>query len=153
MSNIALFDTAVIYVADKLYEAFPVCINMKTYDEIRKIPWGSHVDEEQKALIFSETLFWLEENGFLNFSGHKGRLQIKDSSPEASVAFSCVRLSVAGLNLLKAPPPSLESKESFGEKISKGLKEAVSKQASSMMAELGTEFMVSLGKQMSGGAG
>ena len=151
MSNIALFDTAVLYVADKLYEAFPVCITMHTYDEIHKIPWETGVDEERKALIFSETLFWLEENGFLNFSGYEGRLKIKDESAEPSVAFSCVRLSVAGLNLLKAPPPSIDGRESFGEKISKGLKEAVSKKASSMVAELGTEFMVSLGKQISGG--
>ena len=147
MNNIRHFDTAVIYMADKLYAAFPVCLNIKTYNEIDKIHWDGDIDRELKALMLSETIFWLEENGFLNFSKNDGRLKIKDDTPEPSTSFTCVRLSVSGLNLLKSPPPSLETKESFGEKISRGLKEAVSKQASNMMAELGTEFVASLGKQ------
>lgn len=147
MNNVPLFDISVLHIANRLYASFPVCIHLKTYDEIVNIPWQTNTPEELKALVFSETVFWLEENKFLSFSGHEGRLKIADDTAEPSSSFACVRLTAKGVNILKSPPASLKTRESFGDKLAKGLKDAVTKEATSKIAELGTEFVASLGSK------
>ncbi|WOE69111.1 hypothetical protein RZR97_08315 [Hydrogenimonas thermophila] len=149
MKNIELFDIAVLHFADKLYKNFPVCVNVDMYEEIKKEPFASvRMDEFKKALILSETVFWLEENGFLKFEHNTNRLNPSNLEPIPSQFFDCMRLTAKGLSILKAPPKAIEKKESMGEKIANDLQVAVTQKTLSKISDIAADFITKLALNM-----
>ena len=149
MKNIELFDLAVVYFADMLYKNFPICVNIDIFEEVKKEPFSSiRMEEFQKALILSETLFWLEENGFLRFENSTNRLSLSNSEPIPSQFFDCARLSAKGLSILKSPPKTIDKKESLGEKISHDLQTIIAQKTLSKVSDIVSDFIVKLSTNM-----
>jgi len=124
--NIKKFDATVLYYADLLYSSFPKCIEINIYDEVAKDEFKDmYKNKEDTQVLISETLLWLEENGFLKFE-----------TPQ----IGCIRLSAKGLVILKSPLTSIDTKESLGSQVSTALKE----KGAIKIAELGTDLAIKL---------
>ncbi len=130
LKNIRFFDACVVFIANKLYEEFPRCVDVDTQEVMGDEYFKSHEFCSDQELVMTHTLFWLKENGFLTFTEPKGQPASQD---ECTVLFSCVRLTVKGFTILKSPPPESmnnNTKNSLGSVIQnsvidKGMTKAV----------------------------
>lgn len=113
MKNIETFDMMVGYVFSELYESFPVCLEIKVNPFLKKIEMHS----EKNELILSETLFWLRDSGFINFSNPIEKNISKMNGTIPYPIFSCVVLSAKGLEILKKVPKSVNGEGGIGEEI------------------------------------
>ena len=139
MNNIEAFDICTTYIFKELYSSFPVCMDLDIYntlkdDFVKKI----NMEEEQKELIFSETMYWLSETGFIRFMQPQKRHKTRQSHP----LFLCAVLTEKGLSLLKSKPQSVEDKTSVGEEIVKAFKDGIGSKA----AELATNAIMNYAK-------
>ena len=126
--NIKLFDTFAGFAFNKMYKAFPLCVEFKVNDDIKQIASIKNASE-QTNIIFSSTLIWLERNGFIRI--HSSFPDNRDAVvPMVYQEFLCVELTLDGLNLLTSPTPKTLNKNSVGEEI-------VTKVKSGMYTEAG----------------
>jgi len=105
MNNIALFDLYVGKILAKLYNTFPLKVEIDVCEMT-----GLSIDEEsmnipKECQIFNDTMEWLHESGYLYY---------QQSYP---YAFSRVVLSAKGLEVLKSTPQSLQQKDGIGETL------------------------------------
>lgn len=130
LKNIKFFDACVVFIANKLYEEFPRCVDMDTSITLSDDYFKAYRVLRDSELVMTHTLFWLKENGFLTFTEPKGQPTSQD---ECNIYFSCVRLTVKGFTILKSPPPECmeeNTKQSLGSVIQnsvidKGMTKAV----------------------------
>jgi len=137
--NIKLFDTFAGYAFEKMYKAFPLCVEFQVEDDIKKIASIKSADE-QINIIFSSTLIWLERNGFIHI--HSSFPDNRNAIiPMVYQEFLCVELTLNGLNLLTSPVPKTLSKKSVGDeivtKVKSGMYTEAGKLATKAMFEYG----------------
>ncbi len=138
MDNIKLFDAYTAYVFQKIYENFPKCINFEPLKELKNIQDTTNFSEEEKGIIFCETMLWLEENGFLKI---KNKIPPTDRPLEPMLyqGFYCVRLTIKGLNLLSLPKPKTFDKK-VGEEIISKVKQGLFTEAGKIITQSMFEF-------------
>jgi len=135
MQNIKAFDTCTTYIFKELYSSFPICMDVDTYDALKDDFIGRiDMEQKQKELIFSETMYWLSETGFIRFLQPQNRHKTRQSHP----LFLCTVLTEKGLSLLKSKPQSIDDKTSVGEEIVKAFKDGIGSKA----AELATNAII-----------
>jgi len=133
MKNIEFFDVCVAHIANRLYDDFPRCVDIST-DKETNHPYFENVKLfKDRALIMTHTLFWLRENGFLEFTEPKGKPTGRD---ECTEMFYCVRLTSKGLMILKSPPQSIESHETIGEALGTSLMKSAADKGATMAVEI-----------------
>jgi len=128
MQNIKLFDMYSGYIFEKLYKKFPLCVDFVPESELKNIHNSDNFDEEN-ALVLCSTLTWLERNKFIHIASSSPDNR-NATMPMIYHSFSCVELTLNGLNLLTSPAPKTLSKKSVGDDI-------VEKVKSGMFAEAG----------------
>jgi len=129
MKNIELFDLYTGCTLNLLYENFPVCIDLDLPKEIKKITNTKHTDKE--LLVFSETLFWLEDSGYIKFEKPEKRA-ISLAGLQPFPYFTCTTLTTKGLSILKKIPDSIDNDKN----IAQELKEAISNNLSSRISDI-----------------
>jgi len=141
LKNIELFDLLIPYLANDLYERFPLCkdIILKNILENREIK-EVDITYEQKELILSEALFWLEENNFLKFEAPSQRAGADIAYP----SFTCVRLTATGINILKTTPDAIRETRTIGEM----LHDTVKRQIVEKTPEIGFSIMKKIGESL-----
>jgi hypothetical protein len=144
--NIKLFDMYSGYIFEKLYKKFPLCVDFVPDNELEQIYSSDDIDEDN-MLVFCSTLTWLERNSFIHIASSSPQNR-KATMPMIYHSFSCVELTLDGLNLLTSPTPKTLSKKSVGDDI-------VEKVKSGMFGEAGriaTKAMFEYGiKKVTGG--
>ncbi len=103
MKNIELFDLYTGKILSKLYEHFPLKVNIDVCEML-----GLEIDEESLNIpkecdIFNDTVEWLKQSGFIYYD-HR-----------FAYAYSGVVLSAVGLETLKATPQSIKARDGIGE--------------------------------------
>ena len=155
MKNIKLFDIYSSYLFEKLYNSFPKCITIDTVDdEIEKIDenfkdelkkLNLNISQEEKNIIFSETILWFTNNGFIDFT---------DSYPETKRPvesmsyqyFMCIILTIKGLNLLTSPKPkSISKHKRLGEEVTQMVKQGSLIEAGKLITENMFDFIITKG--------
>lgn len=115
--NIEIFDLFSATLLKRLYDNFPQCVTIITEDELSIITDELKVykiNSKQEGTLYSETVYWLKNNGFIAFSYPTERPQ----TPTAISEFNCVELTLSGLSLLKSPTPAtLNTKKSLGAEL------------------------------------
>lgn len=146
MKNIALFDACSGYLFDRLYRAFPLCIDFapkEDIEEMEKDPQIKKLIEDSEAAgifkqgdtetLFSSTVLWLAHNDFIEFATSSPRTD----RPHIAMPydfFGCVQLTQKGLGLMTShPPKSLKRSARLGEEIVKQVKEGSLKEAGKMI--------------------
>ena len=129
MKNIELFDLYTGYTLNLLYENFPVCIDLDLPKEIKKITNQQHTDNE--LLVYSETLFWLKDSGYIKFEKPEKR-SISLTGLHPFSYFTCTTLTTKGLSILKKIPDSINSDKN----IAQELKEAITNNLSSRISDI-----------------
>lgn len=137
LKNIDIFDIFTGYVLGELYESFPICIEINLQDFIKKTDGIDNTEKNQ--LILSETLFWLQDNNFLDFPIPNEKPLKRFDGALAYPQFSCVVLTAKGLEVLKKVPKSLNDKEKgMGEHLMEaaktGTKHAISELVGSVLS-------------------
>ena len=123
MKNIELFDIYVGYIFNALYEDFPVCKDFDTPKCVKEINGQTaDIETRRKEFVFSETLFWLQENGIVEIEKPDRRLITIGSGLEPYPYFTCVRLTAKGLAILKKTPQSISTDKTLGEEITEAVK-------------------------------
>lgn len=113
--NIICFDQAVVHILGTLYLEFPkrvALIDPKEWQENSPIPEHCRQDYTLGRNLYSETLLWLVDEGFI-------------VCDESRSHFSNVRLSSKGLTLLRRQPEG--KKSSFGRMFAEAIAEEGSK--------------------------
>ena len=134
-----MFNRFSLAVFQKLYENFPVSIDLDVNDLMMSvIPTDSSFGETFDALqAGGEALAFLSAEGFLTYK------DVFLHGPQ----YLQVRLTVKGLAILGSMPASLEKKESLISKIlavaGKGLKNAASEQVQDLASQVFTFALVS----------
>lgn len=137
--NIDLFNRFSLSVFQKLYESFPVSIDLDVDDLMMSvIPTGSSRDEAFDALqMGGEALVFLSSEGFLT---HKDTLLDRSQ-------YRQVRLTMKGLAILGSMPASLEKSESLISKIravgGNALKDAASDKVQALVSQVFTFALAS----------
>ena len=129
-SNIALFNSFVGVILEKLYTSFPVCNDISTAEIVNSSKQDA--TKEKNILVCSETLFWLRDSGFITFVAPEEKALFIGGGIEAYNDFTCVVLTAKGLEILKQSPSSIKANTTLGEKLS----EAVEKGFASKVSEL-----------------
>ena len=123
MKNIELFDIYVGYIFDKLYDDFPICKDFDTRKCVQEINGATaDIDAKRKEFVFSETLFWLRENGLITFEKPEERIITIGGGLEPYPYFTCARLTAKGLAILKKVPESISDKKTIGEELAEAVK-------------------------------
>ena len=149
-SNIKLFDTYSGYIFKRLYENFPKCVNFEDVGkEVQSIEeeYGvlANLSLEEKVIIFSETMLWLTNNGFIDFT-HSYPNSKRPAQPMAYSNFLCISLTLKGLNLLTSPKPkSLNKHKKLGEEIVEKVKQGSLTEAGKLLTEGMFEFVIKKG--------
>jgi len=148
MDNIKLFDLYSSFIFNELYKNFPKCIHFNDIDkivltlekeeEIKNLT--QHLDLKEKNIIFSETLLWLTNNGFIDFAK-----SYPDTKRPATAMpyqyFMCVTLTIKGLNLLNSPKPkALNKTKKLGEEIYEKIKQGSFLEAGKILTDGMFEF-------------
>ena len=109
ISNIDDFNQIVAALLEKLYNTFPVGIQLN----------AENPNDRAAATKFVETVIWLEKEGFVRFD----RRFCPESAPNHTVFFGLV-LTAKGLAILNSVPEVLQEKDksTIHQKLSKGLK-------------------------------
>ena len=133
-SNVECFDYCVLIIANELYHRFPICGDLEPYELIKndnliarcgvgkksQNQSGAEISNQERLVtIMGQTLFWLQENGFLDYNSEP---EHRDYSVLS--VYSCVRLTAKGLLVLKSTPDSLKGAVTLGEHIGKTLRES-----------------------------
>ena len=149
MDNIKLFDLYSSFIFSELYKNFPKCINFEDIDkivlslekdnkEIQRIT--ENMELEERNIIFSETLLWLTNNGFIDFA----KAYPDTKRPILAMPyqyFMCVSLTIKGLNLLNSPKPkSLNKTKKLGEEIYEKIKQGSFIEAGKILTDGMFEF-------------
>ena len=153
--NIELFDIYCSYIFEKLYASFPKCVSIEDLDnELEKIDedfedefkkLNINTSREDKNIIFSETLLWLTNNGFLDFTDSYPNTK-RPSSPMPYHHFLCITLTIKGLNLLTSPKPkSINKHKKLGEEIAEKVKHGSLLEAGKMITENMFDFIIKKG--------
>jgi len=148
MDNIKLFDLYSSFIFNELYKNFPKCIHFNDIDkivltlekeeEIKNLT--QHLDLKEKNIIFSETLLWLNEEGFVKFKT-SSPATTRPVEPIKYQFFMCVRLSLKGLNLLTSPKPkALNKTKKLGEEIYEKIKQGLFLEAGKILTDGMFEF-------------
>lgn len=123
LKNIEWFDIYATTIFNTLYEVFPVCAEMDTMEIVKqecdKRTFRSTLDAEQKGIIFCETMFWLTNNGYIEF---REPSYSRPAAPIMIDGFSCITLTLKGLTVMKSPLPEAMRGETIGEEISASFK-------------------------------
>ena len=149
MDNIKLFDVYSSYIFEKLYKNFPKCVNFEDIDKIvltleKKDKSIQSLTEEmelkEKNIIFSETMLWLTNNGFIDFKTSQPDSK-RPVQPVPYSFFMCVSLTIKGLNLLNSPKPkSLNKTKKLGEEIYEKIKQGSFIEAGKILTDGMFEF-------------
>ncbi|WP_281952008.1 hypothetical protein [Nitrosophilus kaiyonis] len=143
MKNIELFDIYVGYIFNKLYDDFPVCKDFDTTKCVKEINGATaNIDTKRKEYVFSETLFWLKENGIIEIEKPHQRTITIGTGLEPFPYFTCVRLTAKGLAILKKVPDSISDKKTIGEEITEAVKNGFKERVTDMV-KLALEYIVS----------
>lgn len=133
MKNIEMFDIFTGYIFKELYENFPIPLVMESEDMIRSIPKTAlPVEADNGTLIFSETMFWLEDSGFIRFQSPKKSTPIMNLEPYTY--FHMVTLTAKGLEVMKRVPKSLRRENSIGDDIVEAAKSGIKTKLSDLVA-------------------
>ena len=150
MDNIKLFDLYSSYIFNELYKNFPKCSNFEDIDgivlnlekenkEIQKIV--RNMELEEKNMIFTETLLWLTNNGFIDFVASHPDSK-RPAQPMPYLYFMCVSLTIKGLNLLNSPKPkNLNKTKKLGEEIYEKIKQGSFVEAGKILTDGMIEFV------------
>lgn len=130
--NIICFDRAVVHILGRLYQQFPrreAVLDPKEWQDESPIPEECREDYPLRRNLYSETLHWLIDEGFLRCDARNG-------------VFQDVRLTSRGLLLLRQTPESENEKPrdqraSFGSLFS----EAVAKEGAKQLASRAWSFV------------
>jgi hypothetical protein len=123
VKNIDMFDIFTGYIFKELYENFPVCFDVNTTDVVEKINGEmAKYDTDKKELIFSETMFWLQDSGFITFKAPGEKVITMDSGVCAFPSFMCCVLTAKGLEVLKKVPKAITKRKTIGEELSEAVK-------------------------------
>ena len=131
LKNIETFDKFVGYILADLYQSFPVCKEVQVSYFAKKCDMGG------EDLILSETLFWLQDTGFLTFTGPKEKHIRRMEEVTTFPIFSCIVLTAKGLETLKKTPKSIDKKKGIGENII----DAVQRGAKAELSELVSDML------------
>ena len=155
MRNIELFDIYASYLFNKLYEMFPLCVTIESVDkevalidetfeeEFRKL--NIQIEQEQKNIIFSETILWLTNNGFIDYKSSYPDTK-RPAAPMPYQYFMCITLTIKGLNLLTSPKPkSINKHKKLGEEIVEKVKHGSLIEAGKMITENMFDFLITKG--------
>ena len=149
MKNIELFDAYSSYIFNELYTNFPKCVNFNDIDEIvAKLDKNSSIEKLtkdlsliEKNIMFSETMLWLTNNGFIDFVRSEPNTK-RPTIPSEYKYFWCVSLSIKGLNLLTSPKPkSINKPKKLGEEVFEKIKQGSFIEAGKMITENMFEFL------------
>ena len=146
-NNIKLFDSYAGFIFNKVYSNFPKCVEINVTSDIQsaresdntlKIECENISDEEQN-IIFTETIFWLTRNGFINYktSEPDNRRPIE---PMPYRMFYCVELTINGLNLLSSPTPKTFKVNSVGDEVIDSVKKGMYSEAGKVVTRAMFEF-------------
>ena len=112
MTNIALFDEYVATIFGMLYSSFPVrsrldAVELSGVPEIDEfgVPIDARGKPSKKFDVCMATIEWLIDTGYIS---------AKDRD---QYGFSQCVLTARGLEILKAVPESVQTKETIGEKL------------------------------------
>lgn len=154
-SNIQLFDIYASYLLNRLYEEFPVCVTIDSVDdEIASIDekfseefekLNIQIDQDQKNIVFSETVLWLTNNGFIDFTNAYPDNK-RPSAPMQYHYFLCMTLTIKGVNLLTSPKPkSISKHKKLGDEIMEKVRHGALLEAGKMLTENMFDFVVAKG--------
>jgi len=154
-SNIELFDIYASYMLNRLYEEFPVCVTVDNVDdeiaaidekfeeEFKKL--NIRIDRTQKNIVFSETVLWLANNGFIDFTNSYPEDK-RPSAPTPYSFFLCITLTIKGVNLLTGPKPkSINKHRKLGDEIMDKVRHGALIEAGKMLTENMFDFVVAKG--------
>lgn len=115
-ANIDRFDRLTGAIFGKLYESFPIGVDLDAMMFSQIISPGEEFEEVASLAIdqgefFNSTVVWLQDAGFITYAG---------TSLENSAAYRC-RLTAQALQVLKATPESLGG-ETLGGKLGDAVK-------------------------------
>ncbi len=155
MKNIELFDIYASYLFNKLYQEFPKCATIDNVDkeieaideefaeEFKKL--NIQLPAEEKNIIFSETILWLTNNGFIDYKTSYPDTK-RPAAPMPYGYFLCITLTIKGLNLLTSPKPkSISKHRKLGDEIVEKVKHGSLVEAGKMLTENMFEFVVRKG--------
>ena len=131
--NIRAFNYLTLAIFNRLYESFP---ERKDFSDLRfvieaVVDYGPDSDESKYSSLFSDTMSWLEEEGFI-------RVEAKAYGP----AFIGVVLTIKGLAMLGSVPSSIDEGDDrsfidyIREIVSDGIKSSSSEAVSSLIKSL-----------------
>ena len=120
--NIEMFDIFASYIFEKTYKEFPKCINIEIQKELKILldELDASLSFDEKSIIFTESVLWLSNNGFIRYAHPNIKRPIQ---PVAIESFMCVELTLKGLNLLKSPIPQTLTQKTVGNEIIEKFKE------------------------------
>jgi len=155
MKNIELFDIYSSYLFNKLYQEFPLCVTIDNVDqEVEKIDeefaeefkkLNINLPTEEKNIIFTETILWLTNNGFLDYKTSYPDTK-RPATPMPYHYFMCITLTLKGLNLLTSPKPkSISKHKKLGDESVEKVKHGSLVEAGKMLTENMFEFMIRKG--------
>jgi len=155
MKNIELFDACAGYLFERLYAAFPICIDFvvdEEMEELLKIPETKKLVDDALALgvfegedvktVISSTVLWLAHNGYVEFAS---------SYPETDrpvIAmpyeyFRCLQLTQKGLGLMISQvPKSIRRSARLGDVIVSRVKDGALKEAGKLITDAIVAFGV-----------
>jgi len=121
-TNIEMFDIFSGYIFEKTYKEFPKCVELNTQKEVQSIlnELSGSMSFDEKMLIFTETVLWLTNNGFIRYTHPNVS---RPALPRVIDSFLCVELTLNGLSILKSPIPQTLSKKTVGTEIVEKFKE------------------------------
>ena len=132
LKNIEFFDIFAGYIFKELYQSFPIPLIIETETMIRSIPKTLlSIETGNEMLIFSETMFWLSDSGFISIES-PGRPSLS-MNLEPFTYFHHVTLTAKGLEVMKRVPKSLRRENSIGEDIIEAAKSGVKSKISDLV--------------------
>lgn len=133
MTNIERFNVLVGVVFAKLYESFPVPVELSVQDFVEQLVDDSEQSDESEYVrggygkFFTSTIVWLGDHGYL----------IRGSTIGVSTVRGCV-LTANALEILNAMPDNLQVKgPSLGDQLISATKDSVKEK----VKDLGGEFL------------
>ena len=146
-NNVKIFDIFSGFIFDKLYSNFPKCIEIVVDEDVHKARAKDNslkvicenFSQSEMNIIFSETMLWLTNNGFIRFKTSQPDRK-RPAYPMEYTAFYWVELTINGLNLLKSPPPKTLSQTSVGDEIVASVKNGAYSEAGKIVTSAIFEF-------------
>lgn len=138
MTNIERFNVLVGVIFAKLYETFPVPVELSVQDFVEQLVDDSELTDDSEYLsggyckFFTSTIAWLGDHGYL----------IRGSTLGAGTVRGCV-LTASTLEILNAMPANLENKgPSLGDQLISATKDSVKGKVKDLAGELLSKAVV-----------